>query len=177
MISSASAISGNSGVGEKPASAGARTAWASASRPPGAPVDEIEITSEMIEAGIEAVDDADPVIQPATRLHSPSGNVSLGSISEAAGQPVPERAEPRLTEDQEPGFLQDVTAVPRDGLDNRMNRRRLLQAMSALPFIGSLFSAAASSELARPFRASVRATRAGRPTKPGRNSDVGWKVG
>ena len=34
--------------------------------------------------------------------------------------------------------------MPRDGLDNRMNRRRLLQTMSALPFIGSLFSAAAN---------------------------------
>jgi hypothetical protein len=33
---------------------------------------------------------------------------------EASGQLLSQRAEPQLAEDQEPGFRQDVTAMPRD---------------------------------------------------------------
>ena len=57
--------------------------------------------------------------------------------------------------------------MPRDGLDNRMNRRRLLQTMSALPFIGSLFSAAASGA-----RAPVSRVRPGDQSWP---SDKAWE--
>ena len=57
--------------------------------------------------------------------------------------------------------------MPRDGLDNRMNRHRLLQTMSALPFIGSLFSAAASGA-----RAPVSRVRPGDPNWP---SDKAWE--
>ena len=57
-----------------------------------------------------------------------------------------------------------------------MNKRRLLQTMSALPFIGSLFSAAASGA-----RAPVSRVRPGDQSWPSdkawRNSDAGWKVG
>jgi hypothetical protein len=57
--------------------------------------------------------------------------------------------------------------MPRDGADNRMNRRRLLQTMSTLPFIGSLFGAAASG--ARPPVSRVR------PGDPNWPSEEAWE--
>ena len=60
----------------------------------------------------------------------------------------------------------------RDDPNNRMNGRRLLKAMSALPFIGCLLNAPASGTRA-PVRASAPATRAGRPRKLGQSLGAG----
>ena len=57
--------------------------------------------------------------------------------------------------------------MPLDDPDNRMNKRRLLQTMSVLPFIGNLFNAPASGA-----RASTSRVRPGDRSWP---SDEAWE--